>query len=151
MAEYFFIKNKRDGDVIDVKDEKRAARTPLIAHSQKTSGTDNQLWGFITSDTPPYLFITVKQTGQVIDIKEAGQAAGTALIAFPQKGNGTFNQLWMLVPSDATEQYFFITSQLNRAVITIDGAKQEGGTPLVVRPRKPSDNDDQLWSLVPFA
>jgi hypothetical protein len=150
-SEYFFIKSKRDGEVVDVKDEKTAAGTPLIAYPQKTSGTDNQLWGFIASDTPPYLFISVKQTGQVIDIKEANQAPGAALIAFPRKGSGAYNQLWRLVPSDETETYFFIASQLTRGVITIEGPKQQGGTPLVARPRKPTDNDDQLWSLVPSA
>jgi hypothetical protein len=148
-SEYFFLKSKRDGDVIDVKDEKTAARTPLIAYPQKSQGTDNQLWGFIVSDAPPYFFITVKQTGQVIDIKEADQTAGAPLIAFPQKGSGAYNQLWILVPSDETATYFFITSQLNRGVITIEGPRQATGTPLVARPRKPTDNDDQLWSVVP--
>lgn len=149
MAEYYFLKSKRDGDVIDVKDEKTAAATPLIAYPPRTSRNDNQLWGLIVSDTPPFFFITVRQTGQVIDVKYEEQGPATALIAFPQKGNGADNQLWMLVPSDETKRYFFISSKENSAVITLKGERQERGTPLVAVPRKPSDNDDQLWSIVP--
>jgi hypothetical protein len=148
-AEYYFLKSKRDGDVVDVKDQRTAASTPLVAFPPKASGTENQLWGFIVSDTPPYLFITVRQTGQVIDVSYADQPPGTVLITYPQKASDTDNQLWLLVPSDQTATYFFITSKLTRRVITLDGPRQPRGTPLVARPRKQSDNDDQLWSLVP--
>lgn len=149
MPEYYFLESKQDGRVIDVRDDKTAAGTPLIAFPPKGSKNDNQLWGFIVSDAPPFFFITVKQTGQVIDIKYVDRMPGTDLIAFPQKGSGTGNQLWMLVPS-AEKGFFFIKNQQTRAVITL-GEKKENDdlTPLVAIAQKPSESDDQLWSLVP--
>jgi hypothetical protein len=146
-AQFFFLKSKRDGDVVDVQHESTVAGTPLIAFPQKTSGTDNQLWRFV-SHIPPYFFIAVKQTGQVITIKDANETAGAAVTASPQTTPAADNQLWMLMPSDETATSFFITSKLTRAVITIDEPQQAGDTPLVVRPRKTEDNDDQLWSVV---
>ncbi|MEA2236032.1 MAG: Ricin-type beta-trefoil lectin domain-like [Thermoanaerobaculia bacterium] len=149
MGDYYFLKSKRDGDVVDVTGARTAAGTPVVAFPPNTPRTDNQLWGFVVSEKPPYLFITVKQTGQVIDIDGASDVRGTALVTFPRKPTRTDNQLWMLVPSDETYQYFFITSKLARgSVITLELDRQPDGTPLVIMPRRVSANSDQLWSLV---
>jgi len=145
---YFFLKSKLNGEVVDVRDASPAAGTPLVGYPQKTSDTDNQLWMLAPSGTPSYFFIASKQTGEVIDIQFERRAPGTPLIAFPQKKTGTDNQLWSLVPSDGTGRYVFITSKLTNEVIDIRSAQTAPRTPLVAFPRKTSDTDNQLWSVV---
>jgi hypothetical protein len=97
MTDYYFIRSKQTGDVIDVTGENPAPGTPLIAYPRKTSGTDNQLWALTPSATAGYYFLQSKQTGDVIDVTGANPAPGTPLIAYPMKTSGNDNQLWEFV------------------------------------------------------
>lgn len=92
---FYFIKSKLDGQVIDIHDNSTAAGAKLEAYTQKTTGTDNELWEFILDVVDPtYFFIKSKLNGNVIDIEGASTKAGTGLDAFPQKSTNNNNQLW---------------------------------------------------------
>jgi hypothetical protein len=95
---YYFIKSKLDGSVIDIDGASTKTGTILDAYRQKTTGTDNQLWEFVSDPAGSgYCFIKSKLIGHVIDIQGASTSPGTPLIAYPWKLNGYDNQLWTVV------------------------------------------------------
>jgi hypothetical protein len=95
---FFFIKSMLNGNVIDIQGASTAPDTKLDSFPQKTTGTDNQLWQFVSDPAGSgYSFIKSKLNGNVIDIQGASTAAGAPLDAFPQKTTGTDNQLWIAV------------------------------------------------------
>jgi Ricin-type beta-trefoil lectin domain-like len=95
---YYFIKSKLNGNVIDIEGASTKAGTLLDAWPQKSSGTDNQLWEFVTDPAGSgYCFIKSKLSGNVIDVQGASTAAGALLDAYPWKLTGYDNQLWTVV------------------------------------------------------
>jgi len=153
MSNYYFIKSKLSGNVIDIEGASTAAGALLDAYPQKSSGADNQLWEFVPDPQGSgYYFIKSKLNGNVIDIQggttAAGLVDGTPLDAFTQKTSGTQNQLWQFVKDPAGSGYFFIMSQLNGNVIDIKGASTTAGTALDSFPMKSSGTDNQLWQVV---
>src|ERR1039458_10164163 len=85
MGTYYFIKSKL-GNVIDIQGASTTAGTPLDAYTQKTSGTDNQLWEFVPDPAGSgYSFIVSKLNGCVIDVQGASTTPGTLLDAYPLK------------------------------------------------------------------
>jgi hypothetical protein len=48
VGAYYFIKSKLNGDVIDIAGASTAPGTGLDSYPQKTTGTDNQLWEFVS-------------------------------------------------------------------------------------------------------
>jgi hypothetical protein len=152
MSNYYFIKSKLNGNVIDIKGASTAAGALLDAYPEK-SGADNQLWEFVPDPAGSgYYFIKSKLNGNVIDIQGgntvAGLADGTPLDAFTQKTSGTENQLWQFVKDPAGSGYFFIMSQLEGDVIDIKGASTSAGAALDSFPMKSSGTDNQLWQVV---
>ena len=153
MSNYYFIKSKLSGNVIDIEGASTANGALLDAFTQKTTGTDNQLWEFVPDPAGSgYYFIKSKLNGNVIDIQNGdtipGQKDGTPLDAFNQKTTGTENQLWQFVKDPAGSGYCFIMSQLNGNVIDIQNALTAPGTPLDSYPMKSSGTDNQLWEVV---
>jgi 1-phosphatidylinositol phosphodiesterase len=145
-AHFVYLKSKRDGDVAGLAGGPYD-NPPLIASPVNGSETKSQLWRFDVSGTAPYFVIgTPPGEGAISFI-----GAGIVLVLLPRSfGDDDPTQNWMLVPSDETAQYFFIASQRTRSsfVITLDGPRRPEGTPLMAKPLKESDNDDQLWSVV---
>jgi hypothetical protein len=104
----YFIKNKLNGNVIDIQGASTSPGALLDAYQQKPSGTDNQLWYFVSSPTvipatktdpspAEFAFIVSKLNGNVVDIQGGSTAPGIGLDAFPVKLFGTNNQLWTVV------------------------------------------------------
>jgi hypothetical protein len=148
-GEYYFIKSKLNGDVIDILGASTAPGAGLDSYPQKTTGTDNQLWEFVSDPGGSgYYFIKSKLDGSVIDIEGASTKAGALLDAYPQKTTGTGNQLWEFVSDPAGSGYCFIKSQLNGNVIDIQGASTNPATPLDAYPWKLTGYDNQLWTVV---
>ena len=117
MSNYYFIKSKLNGNVIDIEGASTSAGALLDAYSQKTTGTDNQLWEFVADPQGSgYYFIKSKLNGNVIDIQGGdsteGLKDGTPLDAFPQKPGGTVgqtdNQLWQFMKGPGGSDYCFI-------------------------------------------
>jgi Ricin-type beta-trefoil lectin domain-like len=157
MSTYYFIKSKLNGNVIDIEGASTAAGALLDAYPQKTSGTDNQLWEFVSDPQGSgYYFIKSKLNGNVVDIQggnsTTGLKDGTPLDAFPQKAGGsagqTDNQLWQFMKDPAGSGYCFIMSKANGNVIDILGASTKAGAGLDSFPLKPSATDNQLWEVV---
>src|SRR5690349_2167971 len=59
--DYYFIRNKQTGNVIDVSGGNPTPGTPLIAFTRKATGADNQLWTLIPSGASGYYFLKSKQ------------------------------------------------------------------------------------------
>ncbi len=149
MSNYYFIKSKLAGNVIDIQKASTASGALLDAYPQKTSGTDNQLWEFVADPAGSgYYFIKSKLDGNVIDIQKASTAAGALLDAYPQKTSGTDNQLWRFLEDPAGSGYCFISSKLDGSVIDIQGASTSAGAGLDAYPQKFSGTDNQLWEVV---
>ncbi len=84
--------------MIDIENASTAAGALLDAYPQKTTGTDNQLWKFVSDPAGSgYCFIQSKLNGSVIDIEGASINPGTPLDVSPPKLTGYDNQLWALV------------------------------------------------------
>jgi hypothetical protein len=96
-APYYFIKSKL-GNVIDVGGASTEAGALLDAWPQKSSGTDNQLWEFVTDPAGSgYCFIKSRLNASVIDVQGASTNAGALLDAYPWKLTNYDNQLWTVV------------------------------------------------------
>lgn len=94
----YFIKSKLNGNVIDIEGASTKAGTLLDAYTQKATGTDNQLWEFISDPAGSgYCFIVSKLNGNVIDVQGASTTAGALLDAYPMKVAEYDNQLWTVV------------------------------------------------------
>ncbi len=96
----YFIKSMLNGNVIDIEGASTKADTLLDAYPQKSTGTDNQLWEFVSDPAGSgYYFIVSKLNGNVIDIQGASTTAGALLDAYPLKAEaaGYDNQLWSVV------------------------------------------------------
>ena len=146
---YYFIKSRLNGDVIDILGASTAPGAGLDSYPQKATGTDNQLWEFVSDPAGSgYYFIKSKLNGNVIDIEDASTKADTLLDAYPQKTTGTDNQLWEFVSDPAGSGYCFIKSKLNGNVIDIQGASTNPGTLLDAYPWKLNGYDNQLWTVV---
>jgi hypothetical protein len=151
MSNYYFIKNKLNGNVIDIQAASTAAGPLLDAYPQKSSGNNNQLWEFVPDSlNSGYYFIKSKLDGNVVDIQGASLNDGAGLDAYPQKSGAsqTLNQLWQFVQDPAGSGYFFIMSKLNGNVIDVRGASTTAGTLLNAYPMKSSGTDNQLWQVV---
>ncbi len=154
MSDYFFIKNK-NGNVIDIEHASNKPGTPLDAFTKKSTNNDNQLWEFVTDPSGSGYFFIKNKNGNVIDIERgnttAGLADGMPLDAFTQKSAGVTqqsdNQLWLFMKDPAGSGYHFIVSRLDGNVIDIKGASNTPGTALVSFPLKPTNNDNQLWTV----
>ncbi len=82
---HYFIKSKLNGDVIDIIGASTAPGAGLDSYPQKTTGTDNQLWEFVSDPAGSgYYFIKSQLNGNVIDIEGASTKADTLLDAYPQ-------------------------------------------------------------------
>jgi len=146
---YYFIKSRLNGDVIDILGASTAPGAGLDSYPQKATGTDNQLWEFVSDPAGSgYYFIKSKLNGNVIDIEDASTKADTLLDAYPQKTTGTDNQLWEFVSDPAGSGYCFIKSKLNGNVIDIQGASTNPGALLDAYPWKLNGYDNQLWTVV---
>jgi len=98
MSTYFAIQSKLSGNVIDIQEASTKPGALLDAFSQKTTGSDNQLWEFIPDPAGSgYYFIRSKLSGNVIDILQASTKPGARLQAFSQKARDFDNQLWRVV------------------------------------------------------
>jgi hypothetical protein len=98
VGAYYFIKSKLDGSVIDIQGASTTAGAGLDAYPQKTTGTDNQLWEFVSDPAGSgYYFIVSKLNANVIDIQGASTTAGALLDAYPLKATEYDNQLWTVV------------------------------------------------------
>jgi hypothetical protein len=157
MSNYYFIKSKLNGNVIDIEGASTSAGALLDAYSQKTTGTDNQLWEFVADPQGSgYYFIKSKLNGNVIDIQGGdsteGLKDGTPLDAFPQKPGGTVgqtdNQLWQFMKDPGGSDYCFIMSRANGNVVDIQKASTAAGAGLDSYPMKASGTDNQLWKVV---
>lgn len=149
VGAYYFIKSKLNGDVIDISGASTTPGAGLDSYPQKTSGTDNQLWEFVSDPAGSgYYFIKSKLDGSVIDIEGASTKAGALLDAYPQKATGTDNQLWEFVADPAGSGYCVIKSKLNGYVIDIQGASTNAGAALDAYPWKLTGYDNQLWTVV---
>jgi Ricin-type beta-trefoil lectin domain-like len=135
--------------VIDIVGASSKAGAGLEAHTQKTSGTDSQLWE--VSPDPAgsgYYYILSKLNQNAIDIEGASVNSGALLDAFTQKWTSADNQLWEFVSDPAGSGYYFIVSKLTGTVIDVQGASTKSGALLDVFPLEVSDYDNQLWQLV---
>jgi hypothetical protein len=151
VGAYYFIKSKLNGNVIDILGGSTRSGAGLDAYPQKSTGTDNQLWEFVSDPAGSgYYFIKSKLDGNVIDIEGGSTKAGALLDAYPQKTTGTDNQLWEFVSDPAGSGYYFIVSKLNGNVIDIQGASTTAGALLDAYPLKAEATgyDNQLWTVV---
>jgi hypothetical protein len=107
-SEYYFIKSKLDGYVIDIKGASTlplstlprslAVGAQLDVSPQKAHVADSQLWEFVVDPAGSgYFLIVSKLNGYVIDIQGASSSAGALLDAYPWKFTGYDNQLWAVV------------------------------------------------------
>ncbi len=151
MSNYYFIKSKLNGNVIDIQGASTQSGAPLDAWPQKPTGNGNQLWQLIPDPAGSgYYFLQSQLNGNVIDIEGASTQPGALLDAWPQKPTGNDNQLWQPIPDPAGSGYHFLKSKLNGNVIDIQGASTQSGVLLDTWPQKPTGNDNQLWMTVPF-
>jgi hypothetical protein len=95
---YYFIKSKLSGNVIDIMHSSVQPGMNLDAFSQKTTGSDNQLWEFNPDPAGSgYFFIRSKLSGNVIDVQQASTKPGALLDAYTQRTSDYDNQLWKVV------------------------------------------------------
>jgi hypothetical protein len=149
MSTYYFIKSKLDSNVIDIEGASTKAGALLDAYPQKTTGTENQMWEFVSDPGGSgYFFIKSKLNGNVVDIQGASTKAGALLDAYPQKTSGTENQLWQFYQDPSGSGYFFIMSKQYCNVVDIVGASTKAGAGLDAYPLKTSGTANQLWQVV---
>ncbi|HYM04027.1 MAG TPA: RICIN domain-containing protein [Stellaceae bacterium] len=153
MADYFVIKSKMNGNVIDILGASPAEAAPLDAYPRNSPDTNNQLWEFVADPGGSgYFFIKSKMNGYVVDISGASMSSGATLDAFPQKPAGKTqqndNQLWLFLQDPKNANDCFIVSRLNGNVIDIKGANTAPAATLDAFPLKPSGFNNQLWSVV---
>ena len=149
MSTYCAIKNKLNGNVIDIERASTKSGTLLDAFPPKEAENDNQLWEFIADNANPgYYFIKSKLSGDVIDIQENPDKTIGLLDAFPQKASGQDNQLWGFVPDHAGSEYYFIRSKQGGHVIDVQGASTKSGVVLDAHQQKTTGTENQLWTPV---
>ena len=149
MSNYYFIKSKLAGNVIDIRGASTKAGALLDAYPQKTTGNDNQLWMFVPDPAGSgYYFIKSMLDGTVIDVQGNSTADGALLDAYPQKTTDTDNQLWQALADPAGSGYYFIQNKLTGHVIDIAQNSTASGAALDAYPMKMFGNANQLWAPV---
>jgi hypothetical protein len=150
VVPYFFIKNKLNGNVIDIAGASTASGAGLDAYPQKPSSNDNQLWHFLPDPSGSgYFYIVSKLNGNVIDVEGASKAPGALLDAYPKKdGADADNQLWYFVSDPEGSGFCFIVNKLNGNVIDVQDASKAASAPLDAYPVKFTGYDNQLWKVV---
>jgi len=99
----YFIASKLNGNVIDIEGASTTAGTLLDAYPQKPTGTDNQLWCFVSDpEGSGFCFIVSKLNvnalnANVVDIQGNSTAPKTLLDSYPVKLTNYENQLWTVV------------------------------------------------------
>jgi len=140
--DYFLIKSKLNGLVLDVAGKNPEPLTNLVVYpANGTYGEPNQQWT-ITEDG----LIKSRLNGFVVDIPASKQDPFTAVIMYPVNGtNGTPNQQWTITEDG------LIKSKLNDFVLDILGSSTEPLTPIVTHPANGSHGTpNQQWELVPI-
>lgn len=148
MSNYYFIKSKLDGNVIDIVEASTSSGAKVDAYPQKSSGTDNQLWEFVPDPAGSgYFAIKSKLSGDVIEVPGDLALPGVQLDV-TSIVNYNAGQLWQFYDDPGGSGYCFIMSKLNGYVIDILGASTKPGTLLDLYPPKSSGTDNQLWQVV---
>src|SRR5271154_4667035 len=106
--------------------------------------------------------ISSKLNGHVIDIEDNSTAAGAGLDAFTAKSGTTpvlipggkppqiaANQSWEVLPDPAGSAHFIIKNPATGFCIDIKNNSVSRGAALEVWTEKKSDNQNQLWDLLP--
>lgn len=149
MSNYYFIKSKLSGNVIDIVGASTKPGAGLDAYPQKSSGNDNQLWEFVPdASAPGYFQIISKLSGYPIEVPGELALAGVDLQAGGLPGPLLAGQLWQFYKDPAGSGYYYIMSKLNGYVIDIKGASTAPGALLDLYPPKSSGTDNQLWEVV---
>jgi len=147
MSDYYFIKSKLDGNVIDIVEASTSPGAKLDAYPKKSSGTDNQLWEFVPDPSASgYFLIKSKLNGDVIEVPGDLALPGvpldmTSLITW------NAGQLWQFYEDPAGSGYSYIMSKLNGYVIDIEEASTKPGALLDLYPPKSSGTENQLWAV----
>lgn len=119
--------------VLDVQGFQTENGTPLDAYTQKSSGTDNQLWTYVNG-----LYLVSKQSGRVVDIADSDPSNGAKVQIWDW--NGGTNQQWK-IDGDG-----FIRSVMNGNVLDVSQGSITPGTPVISYQQKTPPGSNQLWS-----
>jgi hypothetical protein len=154
MPDYYFIKSKLNGNVIDIVNASDQTGAGVDAYPPKSSGTDNQLWEFVSSPFPGYFQIKSKLGGLILQVPESPARPGLPLnvSATDEVSNAAVapQQLWQFYEDPAGSGYYYIVSKLNGFVIDILEASTKPGALLDLYPPKSADLsniDNQLWQV----
>ncbi|KAL1920035.1 uncharacterized protein VTP21DRAFT_1181 [Calcarisporiella thermophila] len=136
---YFFIKSIKTGKVLDVDDASLKPGAKVVLYHIKTfHSNDNQLWFYENG------FIINKKSNLVLDVAGGHLKEVAHLCQYQRKlGQDTSNQVFDFSNG-------FIYPRANpELVLDIRGDKDKDGAEVILYKRKQTDNQNQLWELVP--
>ncbi|KAI8098521.1 ricin B lectin domain-containing protein [Halteromyces radiatus] len=138
---WFYIQSKaKHGMVLDVSwDSLKQAAKIVVWPKKNGKGSDNQLW------TYDHGYIINKNSGLVLDVQGGILESDKPIIQYKRKmTEDAHNQRWFY------REDGFIYPQIEpNLVLDIRGNWSKPGTVVLLYERKLSDNENQLWTLIP--
>ncbi|KAI7847314.1 ricin B lectin domain-containing protein [Circinella umbellata] len=139
---WFYIQSKCSHQmVLDVALDSIKSTAKIVVWPKKESDNDNQLWMY------DHGYLINKNSGLVLDIQGGVLENDKQVIQYKRKMiEDAQNQRWYY------REDGFIYPQVNpNLVLDIRGNWTKPGTVVLLYNRKYSDNENQLWDLVPYS
>ncbi|KAL1927603.1 hypothetical protein VTP01DRAFT_3840 [Rhizomucor pusillus] len=137
---WFFIQSRCPHKmVLDVQGDSLKATAKIVVWPKKSQNYDNQLWMYDNG------YIINKCSGLVLDVAGGELTSDKQMIQYKRKMiEDAHNQRWYY------REDGFIHPQVDpNLVLDIRGNWQKEGTVVLLYERKYTDNENQLWDLIP--
>ncbi|KAG1444551.1 hypothetical protein G6F56_010254 [Rhizopus delemar] len=137
--QYFFIKSRANGHVLDVYMGETTDDSNIIIWQQKPDNDNaNQLWR--SEDG----FLVNKKSHLVMDIRGGDLKSDTYIVQYTRKMTMAHNQRF------GYRDGFIYCLADPRLVLDIRGGGSKEGTKIILYKRKESDNMNQQWTVIPI-
>jgi len=138
---YFFIKCHKNGLVLDVDKESKAANAKVIVWSQKlgNDAASNQLW--YSEDG----FLYNRNSNLLLDVKDGRIEPEAPVIQYKKKiSQDASNQVW------GYDNGFIYLAAHPNLVLDVKHESDQRGAKVIIWERKAFDFENQLWDLEPI-
>ncbi|KAI9269245.1 ricin B lectin domain-containing protein [Phascolomyces articulosus] len=138
---WFYIQSKCSHKmVLDVTLDSIKSAAKIVVYPKKENDNDNQLWKYDSG------YLINKNSGLVLDVQGGVLENDKQVIQYKRKMiEDAQNQRWYY------REDGFIYPQVNpNLVLDIRGNWTKPGTVVLLYNRKYSDNENQLWDLIPY-
>jgi len=136
----YMIVSKHSGKVLDITGSSNNACAGVIVYL--SHGGNNQRFDVWKTSSGYYVFF-VKHSGIVLDVP---QSTSNDVQIIQYTYYATDNQQWSLEPYKG--DWVFIKNKCSGKVLDIKGGSWENCAQVIQYPKKSSNVDNQLWSLV---